>query len=64
MKPRSPTIANGDRVEVVAGPHRGAPGEAVAVFPRVRDPRVMLDAGRGRILSVPMADVRKIGGKP
>ena len=56
-------IAKGDRVEVVAGPDRGATGEAFAVFPRVRDPRVMLDTGRGRILSVPMDDVRKIGGQ-
>lgn len=63
MKPSDPTIAKGDRIEVVAGQHRGATGEAVAVFPRVRDPRVMLDAGRGRILSVPMDDVRRIGGQ-
>lgn len=61
IAPRASTIAKGDRIEVVAGQHRGATGEAVAVFPRVRDPRVMLDAGRGRILSVPMADARKIG---
>lgn len=59
----APAIAKGDRVEIVAGQHRGATGEALSVFPRVRDPRVMLDTGRGRILSVPMDDVRKIGGQ-
>lgn len=63
MKPNTSTIAKGDRIEVVAGQHRGATGEAFAVFPRVRDPRVMIDAGRGRILSVPMDDARRIGGQ-
>ena len=58
----APAIARGDRVEIVAGQHRGATGEALSVFPRVRDPRVMVDIGRGRIVSVPVADVRKIGG--
>ena len=58
----APAIARCDRVEIVAGQHLGATGEALAVFPRVRDPRVMVDIGRGRIVSVPVADVRKIGG--
>lgn len=57
-----PSLAKGDRIEVVAGQHRGATGEAVAVFPRIRDPRVLIDAGRGRIVSVPMGESRKIGG--
>ena len=61
MTDRQPAIAKGDRIEVVAGQHRGATGEAFAVFPRVRDPRVMVDIGRGRIVSVPVGDVRKIG---
>jgi len=60
MTPR-PSITNGDRVEVTRGSHRGATGEAFAVFQRVRDPRVMVDIGRGRIVSVPAGDVRKIG---
>lgn len=58
-----PSLAKGDRIEVVAGKHRGVSGEAVAVLPRVLDPRVLIEAGRGRILSVPMDDVRRIGGQ-
>lgn len=56
-----PTITKGDQVQVTRGPHRGATGEAFAVFQRVRDPRVMVDIGLGRIVSVPVGDVRKIG---
>lgn len=62
MTDRQPAIVKGDSIEIVAGSHRGATGEAFAVFPRVRDPRVMVDIGLGRIVSVPMRDVRKIGG--
>lgn len=58
----SPAIAKGDRIEVTAGPHRGATGEAFALFPRVRDPRVMLESSSGRILSIPMDAAKKIGG--
>jgi len=61
MKPHAPTIAKGVRVEVTAGQHRGVTGHVFATFPRVRDPRVMIDAGRGRIVSVPMDHARKIG---
>jgi len=63
IAPRASTIAKGDRIEVVAGQHRGATGEAFAVFPRVTGARVMLETQSKRILSVAMADARKIGGQ-
>ena len=62
MKPRTPAIARGDRIEVIAGPHRGVTGHVFATFPRITGARVMIETEGKRILSVAMADARKIGG--